>query len=138
VNADGRMIRYKASTDAIHAAIGHGQVRRDYSGVKVPVLALFEFPRTSLSELQVRLKADTTTPRTDEERATVLAVEQATKAYMDRWRDNLLRSVPDARLVDLPGAGHFVFLTSERKVLQEVGSFIATLERRHRAARPES
>ena len=44
-NADGTMGSYKASTAAIHDAIGKGQKKREYSGIRVPVLALFEFPR---------------------------------------------------------------------------------------------
>src|SRR5207253_23630 len=46
-NSDGTMGRYKASTGAIHRAIGDGQKKRDYSRIRVPVLAFGKFPRTS-------------------------------------------------------------------------------------------
>jgi pimeloyl-ACP methyl ester carboxylesterase len=35
--------------------------------------------------------------------------------------------VPAARIVDLPGAGHFVFLTRQADVLREMRLFIASL-----------
>jgi pimeloyl-ACP methyl ester carboxylesterase len=93
-----------------------------------PVLALFEFPRTSLAEL----RPDDPQPRNDEERATVLAFAAATKVFMDRWSENLKRSVPDARLVNLPGAGHYVFITREGEVLREVRGFVARLSAKPR------
>jgi pimeloyl-ACP methyl ester carboxylesterase len=34
---------------------------------------------------------------------------------------------PNARFVDLPGAGHYVFLTKEVEVLREIHSFVAAL-----------
>jgi hypothetical protein len=46
------------------------------------------------------------------------------------WRDpssQLKRDVPDARLVALPGAGHFPFLTREAEVLRELRAFVAGL-----------
>jgi len=47
---------------------------------------------------------------------------------MNRWADNLKRSVPNARLVDLPGAGHHVFLTREGEILSGMHSFVTTLK----------
>ena len=99
------------------------QKKRDYSSIRVPVLALFEFPRSA----DAPLRADDPQPRNEEERATLTAVAIATKAYMDRWVDNLKRSVPDARLVDLPGAGHYVFITREADVLRELKAFVENL-----------
>jgi pimeloyl-ACP methyl ester carboxylesterase len=51
----------------------------------------------------------------------------ATKAFVDRWTANLKRSVPDARLIDLPAAGHYVFLTREAEILRELRAFISRL-----------
>jgi pimeloyl-ACP methyl ester carboxylesterase len=119
-NPDGSVGRYKTPR-SVNDAIGAGQKKRDYSNVRVPVLALFEFPRTSLAQL----RPDDPQPRNDEERATLIAFALATKAYMDRWVDNLKRSVPNVRLVDLPAAGHYVFLTRETEVLAEIRKFVA-------------
>jgi pimeloyl-ACP methyl ester carboxylesterase len=121
-NPDGSVGRYKTPR-TIHEAIGNGEVRRDYSGIRVPVLALYEFPRTSLSEL----RPDDPQPRNDEERQTVLAFGAATRAFMDRWAANLKRSVPDARLVNVPEGGHYLFITREADVLREIHAFVAGL-----------
>jgi pimeloyl-ACP methyl ester carboxylesterase len=122
-NADGSVGRFK-TPQSINQAIGIGQKKRDYSNIRVPVLALFEFPRTSLDQL----KPDEPQPRNAEEREALLASFAATKIFMDRWADNLKRSVPNARLVDLPGAGHHVFLTREAAVLSEMHKFVLTLK----------
>jgi uncharacterized protein (TIGR03435 family) len=71
---------------------------------------------------------DVPQPRNDNERAAVGAFALATKAYVDRWAENLKRSVPDARLVDLPAAGHYVFLTREADVLRELREFVAATD----------
>ena len=118
-NADGGVGRYKASTGAIHDAIGKGQKKRDYSHVKVPVLAFFEFPRPGESPGYQ--------PKNDDERAAIRAFGDATAAFVDRWVRNLKNGVPGARVVDLPDAGHFVFLTREAAVLREMRAFIERL-----------
>jgi pimeloyl-ACP methyl ester carboxylesterase len=122
-NADGSVGAFK-TPGWIHRAIGDGQKKRDYSGIRVPVLALFEFPRTRLDQL----RPDEPQPRNDEERQAILQAGAAIKAFMDRWVANLRRGVPAARVVDLPAAGHFVFITREAEVLAEMRAFLATLK----------
>jgi non-heme chloroperoxidase len=121
-NPDGRMGRHKTPR-RIHEAIGAGQKKRDYSNIRVPVLAFFEFPRYTIDQL----RPDEYHPANDEERAAIEAYGRATAAYVDRWVKNLKSGVPDARLVDLPGAGHFVFLTREAEVLRGIREFVGGL-----------
>ncbi len=121
-NPDGTMGPYQASTGSIHDAIGAGQKKRDYSNILVPVLAFLEFPRPTYDP-----KLDRYVPTNDEERAAIVAVNRATAAYVERWMKDLKRGVPDTRFVDLPGAGHFVFLTREADVLRELQAFVAAL-----------
>jgi pimeloyl-ACP methyl ester carboxylesterase len=116
-NRDGTVGAYKASTGSVHAAIGAGQKKRDYSNIRIPVLAIFEYPRPP----------DPAQSENEEERATRKAYASATAAYVDRWTKNLKTGVPAARFVDLPGAGHFVFLTREADVLEEIRRFVARL-----------
>jgi pimeloyl-ACP methyl ester carboxylesterase len=52
----------------------------------------------------------------------------ATQKYVDRWTANLRESVPDARIVDLPGAGHFLFIWRESGVLSEIARFLEVLD----------
>ncbi len=128
-HADGSVGDYRTPR-RIHDAIGAGEIKRDYSRIRVPVLALYEFPRTSLDEL----RPEDPQPRNAEEREAPLQFAHATKAFMDRWAANLRRGVPDARIVNLPGAGHYVFLTRPAEVVREVRAFVAGLP----ARRPRS
>jgi pimeloyl-ACP methyl ester carboxylesterase len=123
VGGDGRMGRYKASTGEINTAIGGGQVKRDYTNIRVPVLAIIDGPRTQIAEL----RPDEYHPKNDQERLAMEEVGRAYATYVDRWIANLKRSVPDVRVVPLKGAGHYLFLTSEREVLTEIRAFVARL-----------
>jgi non-heme chloroperoxidase len=119
---DGSVGR-SVTPDYVTKAVAAGKVKRDYSNIDGPALALFEFPRAGGAPR----RPDEYQPRSDEERAAIAAFENATKAYVDRWVASLKRSVPAARLVDLPGAGHYVFLTREAEVLRELRTFVAGL-----------
>jgi hypothetical protein len=122
-NADGS-VGAARTPQTIHRAMGTGhQAPRDYTNVRGPVLALFEFPRTSLDQL----RPGDPHPRTEEERAIVLKFAAISKRIVDRAAAKLARSVPGARIVDVPGAGHYVFITTEREVLDETGAFIKGL-----------
>lgn len=44
-----------------------------------------------------------------------------------RWIDKMKRSVADVRVVDVPGGGHYLFLTREADVLRELHTFLASL-----------
>lgn len=121
-NPDGTKGKFKTPPE-INTMIGEGQIRRDYSGIHVPVLAFFEFPRPS-RDLPA---ADPSDAKGAEELAAKKAFDAATAAFIDRWTINLLRGAGDVHLVDLPGAGHYVFLTRKAEVLRELNKFIAAL-----------
>jgi len=121
-NSDGTMGRYK-TPQRIQQAIGAGQKKRDYSKIRVPVLAFFEFPRPASDPPQPGAYQ----PKNKEERAAIEAFNSATAAYVESWTKNLKSGVPGARFVDLPGAGHYVFLTREAEVLKELRKFVAGL-----------
>ena len=116
-NPDGTKGAFK-TPPSIHNAIGTGQKKRDYSRIRVPVLAFFEHPRSANGTYQ---------PKNNEERAAIEAFTNATAAYVERWMKNLKSGVPGARFIDLPGAGHFVFLTREAEVLKGLREFVAGL-----------
>ena len=104
--------------DWVMRAIGQQQVyRKDYSNIRVPVLALLEFPR---------FPADYR-PKNDEERALIEQFVARGRVIWGRWTDKLKRGVPDARFVDVPGGGHYLFMTKEAEVLRELHAFIAGL-----------
>lgn len=120
-DADGDRVGNVRSPDWVSRAIGKGQVfRRDYSNIRVPVLALLELPALRSSDRQ---------PQSDSERATIDAFLARGRVLVNRWIDKVKREVRDVRVVDLPGGGHYVFLTREADVLRETRSFVASLRR---------
>jgi len=122
INPDGSKGKYK-TPQAIFQAMGDGEVKRDYSHVRVPVLALMNAEDTADEANPKGQK-----PRNEEERAAMKAFGAATQAFVDRWKANLVSSVPSARIVDLPNAGHYVFLTREARCVTEIRAFIASLK----------
>ena len=122
-NPDGTMGRYK-TPQSIHRAIGEGQKKRDYAKIRVPVLAFLELPRSPKDPPQ----PGDYQPKNEDERRAIEAFNRALAAYVNRWMKNLQSGVPDARFVDLPKAGHFVFLTREAEVLKELRKFVASLK----------
>jgi pimeloyl-ACP methyl ester carboxylesterase len=125
-NPDGTRGRYKSSD--IPPRIGRVQIPKDFTNIRVPVLALFEFPRT----MDDYPRAGDYKPANAEELAAIIAFGRATKTIADRWSAKLTKAVPDTKLIDLPGAGHFVFLTRETEVIRGIRDFLASLPRSSR------
>jgi hypothetical protein len=128
---DGSVGRFR-STLAIHEAIGAGALKRDYSRVRVPVLAFFPVhcsPHPEGNYACFEHTGDTPKyqPKDDQERTAIKAFEAVTAAYINRWKNNLRNAPGGVRIVDLPGAEHFVFFTREADVLRELRGFLKTL-----------
>jgi len=107
----------------VSRAIGTGRPPRDYSKIRVPVLAINDAVDFDLAHL----KPDQPQPRNDEERALVIAFGKATQAVFDRWSANLKKGVPGAKVVDMPGATHYLWITREADDLREIHAFVAAL-----------
>jgi pimeloyl-ACP methyl ester carboxylesterase len=104
------------SPDWVMRAIGQRQVfRKDYSNIRVPVLVLLP---GYVSEYQ---------PKSDEERVLIEQFVARGRVIIGRWIDKLKRHVPDARVVEVPGGGHYLWMTREAEVLREIHAFIAGL-----------
>ena len=65
--------------------------------------------------------------RNEHERAALRQQYAATRAMYTRWQQDLLAAVPTARIVELPGANLFMFLSNEADVLREIRAFADTL-----------
>ena len=106
-------------------AMGQGQVfRRDYSSIRVPVLALRNFASET-----GRLLADTGyQPKNEAERAAIERFVARGGIVFARHEEKLTRHVPDARIVNLGHAGHYVFITREAEVVREIRAFIGGLK----------
>jgi pimeloyl-ACP methyl ester carboxylesterase len=137
-NPDGSMGQYKASTPAIHKAIGEGARKRDYSNIRVPGLAFMSWSCTKQIETKyVCIKhprfspefhpKPKDVPKNVEERDARRAFSDATLVYINRWNRNLLKAPGGVRLVDLPGADHYVFISNEQDVLSEMRAFFRHL-----------
>ncbi len=103
--------------DKVHFAIGRGALPRDYSRIRVPILALF-------SSLSINYRYQ---PKDAQERAAIEEFDAATEVYVKRYKTHLLKAKGGVRIVDLPQADHYLFLSNEADVLREVRTFLATL-----------
>lgn len=117
---DGGMGPYKTPT-SVRDAIFVGMRKPDYSRIRVPVLAFFALPKPLEDQIQ-RYH-----PKNAEERAAIEQVYAADVDYAKASISKLRSGVPNARVVELVGANHYVFLSNEPDVLREVRPFLADL-----------
>jgi hypothetical protein len=85
------------------------------------VLAFFALPKPLEDQIQ-RYH-----PKNAEERAAIEQVYTADVDYAKASISKLRSGVPNARVVELVGANHYVFLSNEPDVLREVRPFLADL-----------
>ena len=100
------------------------RVKPNYAGIRVPVLAMYQAQRPFedvAAEFDIR---------NEQERAALRQEHAATRAMYTRWQHELHAAVPTARIVELPGANLFMFLSNEADVLREVRAFGARLTAR--------
>lgn len=95
----------------------------DYTRVRVPVLALYQ-AQPPFADL-----AGGYLIRTEQEGAALRQEYDATRALYARWQRDLRAGVPTARIIELPGANLFMFLSNEADVLREIRAFATTLSR---------
>ena len=125
-DTDGRVGAARMS-DSAFRAMGQGQAfRKDYSNIRVPVLALLQYASTA----EEYLAATGYHPKTDAEREAVERFIGRSNVVFGRWITKLTRQVPRARVVNLGPVGHFLFLTREDAVLRELRAFLATVPNR--------
>ena len=120
-NPDGTMGRFitpKSVRDAIFA----GRQKPDYARIRVPVLAFFASPR-SLEDQMERYK-----PQDAEERAAMEHVYASNLVIKKRHMRDLQSGVPAARVMEVPGANYYVFLSNEADVLRALRVFVAGLQ----------
>ena len=119
--AEQQRLQAQPIDPVIRKAITEDHLERpDYASIKVPVLALY---RTTTLEQALK----DFPPRTDREREAVELAVAARRTVLDRWQRDLRTGVPSARIVEVPNANLFMFLSNEAEVLRELRSFAATL-----------
>jgi hypothetical protein len=105
------------------AIVEDNNVRPDYAHIAVPVLAIF---RTSTWDAAL---ADYP-PKNDEERAALAQEFASGAAMLSRWESDLRQGVPTAKIVELPGASLYMFISNEADVIRELRGFAVSLPRR--------
>jgi pimeloyl-ACP methyl ester carboxylesterase len=120
-NSDGSVGRSRLSPVIRRAITTDARVKPDYSGIRVPVLAIYQ------RELPFEDVAARFLIRTEQERAALRQEYVTTRALYVRWQRDLLASVPSARIVELEGASLYMFLSNENDVLREMRAFAAAL-----------
>jgi hypothetical protein len=116
-NPDGSVGRSLLSLVIRQAITVDARTRPDYSGIRVPVLALYQRDRP-FEEVAAKYAI-----RTGQERDALRQQYAATRALYVRWQRDLVASVPTARIVELPGANLYMFLSNEADVLREIRAF---------------
>jgi pimeloyl-ACP methyl ester carboxylesterase len=122
-NADGSVGGSLLSPVIRRAITVDARTKPDYSGIRVPVLALYQ------RQLPFDQMAAGFLITNERERAALRQEYAATRAMYDKWQRDLRASVPTARIVELQGASLYMFLSNEADVLREIQVFAARLTR---------
>jgi len=113
INADGSVAPHK-TPPFVGDAIFQGTKKPDYSGIRVPVLAFFAPP----PPLEQQVK--TFQPLNEEQRAILQSLYEEELAFSHTASSTLKKGVPDARIVEIQGAAHYMFLSNEPDLLREI------------------
>jgi pimeloyl-ACP methyl ester carboxylesterase len=120
-NPDGSVGRSLMSLEIRRAITVDARIKPDYSRIRVPVLAIYQ------ADGPFEKVAARYTIRNEQERAALRQEYAATRAMYTRWQDDLRAAVPTARIVELPVANPFMFLSNEADVLREIRALAATM-----------
>lgn len=96
-------------------------VRPDYARIKVPVLALY---RTTTLEQSLR----DFPPGNEREREAVELAAAARRSVLSKWQGDLRAGVPHAKIVEIPGANLYMFLSHADEVIREILAFATNLD----------
>ena len=116
-NADGSVGRLLMSLEIRRAITVDARTKPKYSGIRVPVLAIYQ------AQNPFEVVATQFDIRNEQERAALRQQYDATRAMYTRWQQDLSAAVPTARIVELPGANLYMFLSNEADVLREIRAF---------------
>jgi non-heme chloroperoxidase len=120
VNPDGS-IGEDSTPKWVRDAIFAGIQKPRYSSIHVPVLAILAVP-LPLDEQFKKYQ-----PRTADERAAMEQKYAVGEAFTKRTVQDLKAADPNARIVTLPGASTYIFLSNENDTVHEMRSFVAGL-----------
>ena len=119
---DGRVVGERTPS-AVQQQIVPSMVRHDYSAIRVPVLAIYATPTSPDSFPGCAQPAD---------QAVRQACQELHAWTLQQLEDSkkLIMTIPSkARIVEIPGAHSFVFLSNPTEVMQAMARFVSTLPR---------
>lgn len=119
-NPDGTVGEYLGS-QTVRDAIFKGSRKPDYARIRVPVLAFYALPPTL--EEQIRQYK----PKDAEETAAMKQKYAFDLAVLNKYMGDFKSALPRARVIDLPGANFYIFLSNETDILPELRAFVAGL-----------
>jgi pimeloyl-ACP methyl ester carboxylesterase len=115
--ADGHLLR-PVTPDRILRKVAAMVEHPDYSSIRVPMLSIFAVANTAAQLVPRYNIADTET-------------RQILEKVFDRWqpfaksqRELFRKNVPHARVVEISGANHRVFISNREHVLREIRAFL--------------
>ena len=120
-NPDGSVGQSLLNFKIRQAITMDARVKPNYAGIRVPVLAMYQAQRPFE---EVAAERDI---RNEQQRAALRQQYTAIRNMYTRWQQDLLAAIPTARIVELPGANLFMFISNEADVLREIRAFAATL-----------
>ena len=115
-----QMARWPLDPVIRRAITEENHVKPEYAKIRVPVLAIYR------TETMAQVLVDFP-PRNPQEREAIDQIFVSGRAMLSKWQGDLLAGVPTARIVELPGANLFMFLSNEADVIRELRAFAATL-----------
>jgi non-heme chloroperoxidase len=119
---DGSLGQELLSPTVRRAITTDARRKPDFSRVRVPVLALFRTVRP-FEEI-----AKGYVIQNEAQRAALRQQTETETIMTKRWERDLLTGVPTAKIVELPGASLYMFLSHEADVMREIRAFAATLK----------
>jgi pimeloyl-ACP methyl ester carboxylesterase len=120
VNPDGTVGKDLGSPE-VRQAMFDGLEKPDFTRIKVPVLAFFRAPISREDEV---LKYQ---PQNEGERSAVEQQYRFDLAVRNRHIQDLKNGVPSARIVELPNANFYIFLSNQADLLCELQTFVEKL-----------
>jgi non-heme chloroperoxidase len=120
MNPDGSVGKNR-TPPYVGKGIDDGTIPKDYRGIGIPVLALIAVPKSPVEKWKDH------PPKTEEERHDSERSDEIVMEFIGRWENNLKHADPPARVVELPGAHHYIFLAEQTEVLRQIKSFLQTV-----------
>ena len=122
VKPDGSLGTELMSQTVRKAITTDSRRKPDYANVRVPVLAVFLTPGPFDEEAKRYVIEN------ERQRDALRLRTEVGRIMAKKWESDLLAGVPGAKIVELPGASLYMFLSNEADVIRELRAFAATLQ----------